>query len=220
MHTYKAILFDLDGTLLDTLEDLAVSMNSVLVRHNYPIHAKDAYRYFVGDGIEKLVQRVLPLNQRKKEIITACVAEMRETYDKRWAETTQLYSGIADLLTGLTGEKARLAILSNKPDDFTKIMVDHYLSNWIFEIVMGATADRPKKPDPYGAIKISTKMNLPPSRFLYIGDTNTDMQTATKAGMLAIGAGWGFRTPEELINSGAQVVMNKPGDLLTLFKKG
>jgi phosphoglycolate phosphatase len=220
MHKYKAIVFDLDGTLLDTLEDLAVSMNSVLVRNNYPIHGKDAYRYFVGDGIEKLVQRVLPPNQRKKKIIAACVAEMHETYDKRWAETTQLYSGIADLLTGLTREKVRLAILSNKPDDFTKIMVDHYLSHWTFEIVMGATADHPKKPDPYGAIKIATKMNLSPSCFLYIGDTNTDMHTATKAGMHAIGAGWGFRTPEELMNSGAQIVINKPGDLLTLFKKG
>ena len=217
MHSYKAILFDLDGTLLDTIEDLAASMNSVLKKHAYEEHEKDAYRYFVGDGIEKLVQRVLPSAHRKKDILEQCVTEMRKTYNKRWAATTRLYRGIDDLLNDLTGEKIRLAILSNKPDDFTKVMVDHYLSTWNFEIVRGAKPGHPKKPDPQGALDIAREMSLSPCQFLYLGDTDTDMQTATKAEMYAIGVGWGFRTPDELLNNGAQIVINEPGELMPLL---
>lgn len=217
MHNYKAIVFDLDGTLLDTLEDLATSMNSVLKKHNYPTHEIPAYRYFVGDGVEKLVQRVLPKDQQEKEIIEACVREMRETYGKRWADTTQLYDGIADLLTALNRKKVRLAVFSNKPDDFTQKMVDHYLSDWDFEMVMGAKPNLPKKPDPQGAINIAKTMKLPASRFLYIGDTNTDMQTATKAGMYPVGAAWGFRPAEELLNNGAQVIITAPLELIDRF---
>lgn len=213
---YKAIIFDLDGTLLDTLEDLGNSMNSVLEQYGFPKHPLEAYKYFVGDGVENLVLRAIPEGKRDQTTLTGCVAAMREEYGRRWMEKTHPYPGIPQLLDALTERNMKMAIFSNKQDEFTQITVNKFLSKWQFETVAGARPSVPKKPDPTVPLKIAQKMGVAPAAFLYVGDTNTDMQTANAAGMHAVGALWGFRQADELLSSGAMVLVKEPSDILQL----
>ncbi len=214
---FKAVLFDLDGTLLDTLGDLADSMNAVLDRLRFPQHRQDAYRYFVGDGVRKLAERVLPEADRNEENITRCFNGMRAEYAKRWAETTKPYHGISELLTDLDKRGLKKVVLSNKPDDMTKLTVKKLLADFKFDIVKGVSDEIAPKPDPAGALAIADELGLSPREFLYLGDTNTDMQTANHVGMYPVGAAWGFRDVEELKASGAQAIVQKPMDVLVLL---
>jgi phosphoglycolate phosphatase len=215
--SYGAVLFDLDGTLLDTLDDLADSMNSVLMRHGFPTHPRDAYRYHVGDGVENLVSRSLPEAYRRAGFVAQCVGAMREEYGRRWAAKTRPYEGIPELLDGLTHRGIHMAVLSNKPHDFTQAMVAELLGRWRFDVVLGVRPSIPRKPDPSAAWEIARALGVPAESFLYLGDTNTDMKTANAAGMYAVGALWGFRPAEELRASGARVLIRTPTELLGLL---
>jgi phosphoglycolate phosphatase len=211
---HEAVIFDLDGTLLNTIEDLADSMNLVLSRFGFKGHDQEAYKYFVGDGIEVLVQKALPSENRNPELIAQCLAAMREEYALRWNNKTRPYPGIPELLDALSQKKVSICILSNKPDDSTREIVAKLLPKWSFQIVLGARPSVPKKPDPTGALEICGLLHLAPDRILYLGDTGTDMITANKAGMFPVGALWGFRTAEELTNHGARVLIQNPMDLI------
>jgi len=213
----RAVLFDLDGTLLDTLSDLADSMNAVLAEMGFATHPREAYRLFVGDGMETLAQRVLPLTQRTPATIERCVSAMRARYRDHWADRSAPYPGIPELLSALTGLKLSVNILSNKPDELTRLMVDHFLPGWRWDQVRGARPEIAKKPDPAGALAIADQLGLHPHQFLYLGDTNTDMRTAIAAGMTPIGALWGFRDQQELETSGAQTVLHHPLALLSFI---
>ena len=215
--TYSAVLFDLDGTLLDTLADLGDSMNAVLVGLGYPAHELDAYRYFVGDGVENLVRRTLPENVRADAaLVRSVVARMRAEYSRRWKDKTRLYDGIPELLDGLLSKGIRLAILSNKPHTAVLEVVDHFFGKWHFDAALGARPDVPIKPDAGAALEVARTMALSPAAFLYLGDTNTDMITAAAAGMFPVGALWGFRTEEELRASGALALAAHPRQVLDL----
>jgi len=214
---YAAIIFDLDGTLLDTLEDLADSMNAALKTGGYSVHPIDAYRYFVGDGIENLVRRALPESSRDATTVARGKEAMDAEYGQRWNAKTKPYPGIPELLDELTRCKMPMAILSNKPESFTLLTVDELLAHWTFAPIRGARPNTPRKPDPTGALAIAEELGLSPAECLYLGDTDTDMKTATAAGMYALGATWGFRPGEELQRSGAQVLIDKPTDLLDLL---
>lgn len=214
---YHGILFDLDGTLLDTLEDLGNAMNRVLERYGFPQHPLESYRYFVGDGMESLVRRAIPQNRRDQPLLSECVAAMQEEYGRRWMERTHPYTGIPELLTALAARGIKMAIFSNKQDEFTQITVNRFLSRWPFEVVVGARPSVPKKPDPTIPLQISRSMNIPPSALLYAGDTSTDMLTANAAGMYAVGVLWGFREADELLGSGAKVLVEKPVEILHLL---
>jgi len=220
MSRIKAILFDLDGTLLDTLDDLATSMNIVLARLGLPVHPREHYRYFVGDGMEVLARRVLPEALRTPEMIRRCSEGMRDEYQGRWAVASRPYDGIGDLLPALSSRGLVLNILSNKPDGFTRLMVDHFLAAVTWRQVRGARPGVAQKPDPAGALAIAGELGLRPDQFLYLGDTNTDMMTATAAGMFPVGALWGFRTREELAQSGAKTLLSHPLDLLDAIDQG
>jgi len=211
---YKAVIFDLDGTLLDSLEDLADSMNVVLGNAGFPIHGVESYKYFVGDGMEKLVLRTLPEKHRDIETIKKCMEKIQEEYAKRWNIKTKPYDGIANLLDVLTEKSIHMAVLSNKPDNFTKLIVKELLPKWEFKAVYGQRESTPRKPDPTAALEIAGILGLQSREILYLGDTGTDMQTASNAGMYAVGALWGFREKEELITNGARTVIDKPLDLL------
>lgn len=217
MPNYDAVIFDLDGTLLDTLADLADSMNHVLERRGLPPHALAAYKRFVGDGIENLVLRALPEEMRTQDTIAGCLVEMRSEYGRRWADKTRPYDGIPALLDALVARGLKLAVLSNKPNDFTQLTVARLLPVWRFEAVVGLRAGAPRKPDPSSALQIVDALALPPQRFLYVGDTDTDMKTARAAGMYAVGALWGFRTAAELSANGAQSLIGRPEELLELL---
>lgn len=214
---YSAAVFDLDGTLLDTLEDLADACNAALSVYGFPAHPIDAYRHYVGDGVRNLLLRTLPAAQRNPEMILKVAETYRAEYQKRWNAKSQPYEGIAQMLDELLNRKIRLAVLSNKPEDFTRQCVSALLPKWKFEMVVGATAERPHKPHPAGALKIAEEMGVSPGEFLYLGDTNTDMQTALAAGMYAVGALWGFRDQAELEAAGAKITIAHPMDLLRII---
>jgi phosphoglycolate phosphatase len=214
---FQAVIFDLDGTLLDTLADIAASMNTVLEKFGFPAHPVDAYRYFTGGGMETLVKLSLPENHRDKLTVGKCLAADKKEYRKRWRNNTKPYPGIPELLDEL--EKLRLpkAVLSNKPDEFTRIMVKTLLSRWSFSSVCGEQPETPRKPDPSAALRIARRLKIPPQNFLYLGDSSTDMQTADSAGMYAVGVLWGFRTADELLANGAKTLLKTPLDVLPLI---
>ncbi len=214
LDRYQAVLFDLDGTLLDSLDDLADAMNEALGQLGFPPHPSSAYRYFVGDGVEELAARALPEGHRDQTTIIQCFQRMRAIYRHRWNVKTRPYPGIPELLNGLTERGLKLTILSNKPDEFTRAMVEYYFASWPFSLVAGQKEEVPRKPDPAGALAIAEHLGIAPERFLYLGDTNTDMKTARAAGMFPVGVLWGFRGAEELRANGAEILIESPLDLL------
>lgn len=212
---FKAAVFDLDGTLLDTLADLGESVNAVLERHGWPVHPMDAYRYFVGDGPVVLLERALPEAvaadaQRVGELVEEYIAE----YEKRWDAKARPYEGISELVDGLRERGLKLAVLSNKPHAFTLKCVETLLADWKWDVVLGLREGVPKKPDPAGAFDVARELGVDPAQCVYFGDTATDMETATGAGMYAVGVLWGFREEKELRESGAKLLLEKPGDFL------
>jgi len=211
---FRAILFDLDGTLLDTLADIAETANRVLAAADCPTYPVDAYRDYIGDGLVRLFECVLPEDQRNEATITECVARFRQTYADHWNVHTRPYDGVADLLDAATARGLALTILSNKPHAFTRRCFDAHLSAWHFEAVVGQRDGVPPKPDPTGALEIAEQLEVPPERFVYLGDTATDMQTARTAGMHPVGVSWGFRPVEELRAAGAAAIIDRPVDLL------
>ena len=214
---YLGIIFDLDGTLLDTIEDLADSMNQVLTDLGFPTHTLGAYKTFVGEGVEALIRRALPKDQLRSELLDQCLGAFREEYSRRWENKTRPYAGIPELLDHLTGLGLKMAILSNKLDHFTRIMVARLLPRWQFDPVFGARPSVPKKPDPAGALEIAEALHLAPDHFIYLGDTGIDMKTASAAGMVPVGVLWGFRPADELRAQGARWLIEKPGDLIALI---
>jgi phosphoglycolate phosphatase len=211
------VVFDLDGTLLDSLADLAESMNEVLESLGFPPHPVPAYKYFVGDGMEVLARRVLPEAARDAGALAQVVAAMRRVYGGRWDRKTRPYAGIPELLEQLQARGLRRAVLSNKPDDFTRLTVERLLAPHPFDLVQGVGPGTPPKPDPTGALAAAARLRVEPAACLYLGDTATDMQTACRAGMWSVGALWGFRTREELEESGARAVVERPDQVLALL---
>jgi phosphoglycolate phosphatase len=211
---FKAAIFDLDGTLLDTLADLADAMNCVLERNRLPGHDRSAYRYFVGDGIEMLVQRALPFAVASEKEFQRFVREMKSEYAGRWLNQTRPYPGVVEMLAAFAAAGVEMAVLSNKPDEATREILRALIPNPPFRFVLGATAERPKKPDPSAALEIAVRLNISPQHFLFLGDTPIDMQTALGAGMFPVGALWGFRPAEELLAAGAKLLLKEAADLI------
>lgn len=216
-HKHRAVLFDLDGTLLDTLMDLADSMNQVLAYLKYPTHPTDQYKSFIGSGLETLVRRALPEEHRDDQTVQHCAKQMRRVYDKRWVQKTRPYPRVQQMLHALTRRGIHMAILSNKPHAPTCKMVERFLGRWRFEPVVGAQPGVPKKPDPAVALAIVAHVGIPAEQWLYLGDTGIDMQTARSAKMTAVGALWGFNPAAVLEEHGAQHLINAPDELLTLL---
>lgn len=214
--TYRAVLFDLDGTLLDTIEDLTDSMNAALAAMAFPGHGVDACKRFVGDGVRNFALRALPESRRDEPTVERCIQLMREEYSRRWNVKTRPYDGIAELLDGLAQRGLAMAVLSNKPDDFTRLMVRAMLGRWRFAAVRGVRQDGVVKPDPAAALAIAEEVGTPPAEFLYVGDTDTDMRTAGAAGMFPVGATWGFRPVQELLEHGAKAIIHHPAELIGL----
>jgi phosphoglycolate phosphatase len=213
----RGVVFDLDGTLLDTLADLADSMNAVLISLGQTPHAEARYRYFVGDGMEMLARRALGLDTGEDEQVSLCMERMAAEYASRWHHKTRPYAGVPEMLDALKARGIPMSVFSNKPDSFTLLTVQKLLPGWFFSPVRGAREGFPRKPDPLGALEIAAELRLEPKEIAYVGDTNTDMKTATAAGMLAIGVSWGFREADELTASGAACVIDHPSELPELL---
>jgi phosphoglycolate phosphatase len=211
---YPAVIFDLDGTLLDTLADIADAMNAALERMGFPGHETPAYRYLTGDGVRALAERSIPGPAKDEAAVAACIQGFRSQYAERWGTKTRPYPGILELLTELSERRIKLSVLSNKLDEFTRRAVRDFLPGFEFSFIIGAKPDRPPKPDPAGALLISSGIGIPPSQIIYLGDTGVDMLTAVRAGMFPVGALWGFRDEKELRENGAGAVISNPGELL------
>lgn len=215
---YRAVIFDLDGTLLDTIEDLTDSMNAALARMGYPAKTVAECKTLVGDGLATFIRRSLPppcagdpeAARKLRDLI-------RAEYGLRNAVKTRPYPGIPEMLEAMLKRRIPLAVLSNKPHDSTLEVVSKHFPNVGFTYVFGARDDVPVKPDPAGALEVARLLGVPPGEVLYVGDTNTDMQTATAAKMFAVGVLWGFRTADELRKNGARILVSNPAELLDLL---
>ncbi|MBW1897959.1 MAG: HAD family hydrolase [Deltaproteobacteria bacterium] len=215
---FEAVLFDLDGTLIDTVDDIGDAANRVLSNSGFPTHPISSYDQFIGEGVKVLFTRALPKEKRNEDLIDICLKDFVEDYRHNYNVKTKPYDGIPELLDALSMQGLRLAILSNKPDSITKDCVTSLLSNWNFEVVLGQRASVPRKPDPQGALEIAEKLTIPPSNFLFLGDTSIDMKTAVSAGMFSVGVAWGFRPVKELRENGARAIIDKPVQLLDLIR--
>lgn len=210
--TLLSIIFDLDGTLLDTLVDLAETCNEVLLHQHFPTHPTIAYKNFVGDGLQTLMKRAAPVGTNDT-VIQQCCRSFKNLYSRNWKRNSCPYEGINDMLSALLKHGVRLAVLSNKPHDFTRLFVDEFFPNGEFSIVYGQRDGFPKKPDPTVALEIATLLEARPQGMLFVGDSGVDIQTGKAAKMLTAGVAWGFRSVEELTENNADLVVNNPLEL-------
>ena len=213
----KGIIFDLDGTLLDTIEDLRDSVNDVMKIYGWKEHDTKACKQMVGNGFRKLITRALPEDKQKNELfIDEAVNQFSKAYQKRYLNKTIPYEGILKLLETLEEKGIKIAVNSNKRGDYTSALVNKYFSQFPWTAVYGERESEgiPKKPDPSAALEIADLMKLPKEEVLYIGDSKTDMQTGQNAGMDTIGVSWGFRGRKELEENHASYVVDHPEDIL------
>ena len=212
----KAGIFDLDGTLIDSINDIAYAMNYALSSNGLPTHEASAYNYFAGDGVHNLTNRVMPPGS-SLELIEKVKAEYIAYYSANSSNRTKPYDGVIEMLRAFNEKNLPIAVLSNKSHLNTNFVVAHYFPGITFAAVVGAREGIPIKPDPTGALEIAKVIQIEPENILYLGDTSTDMQTAVNANMIAAGALWGFRKADELTRFGAKFLVEKPIDVLKLL---
>jgi len=212
----NAFIFDLDGTLIDSLADIAEAVNRMLDEHGYPRAPLSAFPRYIGDGVRTLVTRALPADVLSKEDIEARVADYQRHYADTWHDETRPYAGMLETLQELNSRGLKLAVLSNKPDQFTKLCCSHFFPGVPFAPVLGARAGVPRKPDPHSALEICRELHARPQDCAFVGDSGIDMATAVNAGMLPVGVRWGFRGEAELREQGARELVSHPDDLVCL----
>lgn len=220
---FKAVIFDLDGTLLDTIVDIAQATNRVMASRGLGPFTIGETKLLVGDGIEEMVRRSFSLRgvpSLTEAEVRAIVEDYRREYQACWRENSRPFDGVPEMLAELARRGTKTAVLSNKSDLYTARMTDALLAEHRFEIVRGALPGVPLKPDPAAALAIAAGLGVAPESCAFVGDTNVDMATARAAGMLAVGALWGFRTEEELRASGAHALIAAPRELLDVLANG
>lgn len=225
-HKIKAIIFDLDGTLLDTVQDIADSMNLALAELGFPEHSVEAYKDFVGNGLYKLAERALPEDKRTPEMIKELADKFWKIYEERWPIHTKTYPGILYLIQLCVSHKIKLAILSNKVHYFTKKMIRYFFRGAMinqgknpFGVYSGEVPGIPDKPDPTRALELAAKLKCKPENVALVGDSPIDIQTAKNAGMIAIGAAWGYSGREALEKAGADYIFDTPQDMALEIEK-
>jgi phosphoglycolate phosphatase len=213
----RAALFDLDGTLVDSLADIGAAMNHALASRGLPTHPLSAYRHFVGEGVRVLVRKACAPEARE-EVLEGVLATYKAYYDAHLFDATRPFPGIPEVLAQLAGEGVRLGVLSNKADDFTRRLVAGLLPGVPFAAIYGERPGVPRKPDPTAALALAAELGVPPSECAFVGDTPIDMGTARAAGMRAVGVTWGFREAPELRAHGAQVLATTAQELLAALR--
>ena len=211
---YKAAIFDLDGTLIDSLADLADSANEMLASYGFPTHPIEPFRYFVGNGSRKLIERVLPEEKRTPAFIDEALAKYKGIYGKNILTKTRPYAGILEMLAALRQQRIPLGLCTNKHQEAAAAIVRELFPAGTFQQVIGDRSGYPRKPDPTTALEIAAALGAEPAETAYLGDSLVDMQTAVNAGFLPVGVLWGFREKAELVEHGAAVLLEKPAELL------
>ncbi len=212
----RLVIFDLDGTLLDTIGDLARACNFVMQRHGYPQHSIERYRTLVGNGVSKLIERALPDEVRSAESAERLRPEFIDYYNRHISGHTLPYPGIPELLDTLSQRGIMTAVASNKYIEGTRKLIESFFPNVPFIAVLGQRDGVPVKPDPQIVSEILNKAGLSPLEALYVGDSGVDMQTAMNAGVESVGVGWGFRSKEELLENKACHIVDTAGEILNL----
>ena len=208
-------MFDLDGTLADTIVDLGDSVNRVLERHTLPLHPISDYRQMVGRGFSQLMKQALPADIVKDdERFSILAREAAREYSLHALDTTKPFAGIPELLEMLASSSVTMAVLSNKPDEMTRSMVSALFPGIPFIEVAGDRAGIPRKPDPTAALSIAARSGIPASLWAFVGDSGVDMATGSAAGMIPVGARWGYRSESELLADGAAALIASPDELL------
>ena len=213
----KLAIFDLDGTLVNSLADIAEATNYAMRELGLPEHELSKFNYMVGDGLKMLIERALP--DDKQDLYDKAVELYNGYYGTHYTVKTSVYDGIIEMLDKLKGRGATLAVASNKTDFFTTDVISHYFGNDRFDIVLGKSADRPVKPDPAIICEILDKLNAEKADCFMIGDTKIDIETGKNAGIKTIGCLWGFRTREELVGAGADFIAEKPSEISDILSE-
>ena len=209
---YEAVIFDLDGTLVDSVADIAAAANTALGARGFAGRGVDEYKLFIGGGAEEMIKKALPPDASPADI-AACLEGFMTSYRKAFDVRTKLYDGMDKLLCSLCDRGVKLAVLSNKPQEMTSKIALSLLSRWEFAEVVGHSESTPRKPDPAGAEGVCRRMGVAAGKTALVGDSAVDMQAAVAAGMLPVGALWGFRDRDELVRSGARHVIGRPAEL-------
>ena len=212
----EGVIFDLDGTLIHTIEDIAGAANKMFARHDLPEHGVDHYLKWIGSGAIKFIERAHggPVSQ---EQLLAYVAEFKEIYAENLHDKSRVYDGITEVLDELVSRGIKISVLSNKPHKMTLKVIEYYLSSWPFEPVLGQREEVPRKPDPAGATEIAEAWGIAPERILFVGDSDIDILTAQAAGMQARGVSWGYgRLVQNPVNGMGDLMVN-PADILEMI---
>ena len=214
---FDTILFDLDGTLLNTLDDLANSVNAVMKKEGYTQRTREEIRAFIGDGVKMLMERSMPMGSDEKEIIR-CLAQFREIYMKNMLNQTKPYEGILVLLKELRSMGMKIGVVSNKLDEATKELCKLFFEGYV-DAAIGDNHERRKKPAPDNVFEALEQLNSRQDKTLYVGDSNVDMKTAKNAGLACVGVTWGYRSKEVLLSEGADYIIDEPNQLIGLIEK-
>lgn len=212
----KLAIFDLDGTLLNTIDDLGHAANYALEKNGYPTHSIASYPFFVGNGVRRLIERVLPEDARTVNIVDRLLVHFKEYYNEHNTDFTVPYQGIPELLNKLSAHGVAIAVASNKYQQATEKLINHYFPNISFVAVEGQKDNVPVKPDPSIVFEILSKAKMPKADTIYIGDSGVDMETARRACVDSVGVTWGFRPEKELIESHADNIVNSPSEIAAL----
>ena len=207
-------IFDLDGTLLNSLEDLKNSLNTILKKYNLPEHASEDYQNFVGNGMKVLVDRAIPDNHPQRDKI---LDDFLDEYGQRYYEQSRPYDGVIEMLNTLNKKNIPIAICTNKKQEYTDDIVKRFFTDINFVDVVGDKFDGLNKPNSFYPLKIAEKMEIDPKDIYFVGDSDVDMQTSNNSNMQGVGVSWGFRSVEELNDAGASLIIDKPSDLYKLL---
>ena len=211
----QAVIFDLDGTLADTIGDIGAAVNSLLAERGYAQHDLDVYKLMVGNGFANLMRRALPDEVvSDPDLFSSLTREAAARYAAGALATTRPFQGVAELLEALSARGIPCAVLSNKPDPMTKTMIASLFPAVGFLAVLGDRPGVPRKPDPSEARAIAASSGIPVERWAFVGDSGVDMETGASAGMTPFGASWGYRSVDELLENGASAILRTPADLL------
>ncbi len=214
----KGIIFDFDGTLLDSITDIAIACNNVLEANGLPIHAIEKYVDFIGNGARRIVQLALPGEWTENETtVDFFLEKFKKAYNDNLVVHSKLFDGISEMLSFLNNKGIPIAINTNKPHEQTLLIAEKLLSDHKFEVIFGQKDETPRKPDPAGALMIAETLGFSPSEMLYVGDSDVDVKTALAAKMKILGVEWGYCPKQKMIDAGAKEFVSSAQELKNMM---